>query len=144
MLSSSCCCCCRKSLQSCLTLCDPRDGSPPGSPVPGVLPGRCPNSLTLHSSSAVSWREKLAKSCITAPLCLSNYSHPSEKDVNPHQQTFIKYLLQILTWGFKEKWYMFLKKSKTQPCSQVSMVRLWRPKPKKVNNIKNAYKDWVE
>ena len=26
-----------KSLQSCLTLCDPRDGSPPGSPVPGVL-----------------------------------------------------------------------------------------------------------
>ena len=26
-----------KSLQSCLTLCDPIDGSPPGSPVPGVL-----------------------------------------------------------------------------------------------------------
>ena len=26
-----------KSLQSCLTLCDPRDGSPPGSPVPGTL-----------------------------------------------------------------------------------------------------------
>ena len=26
-----------KSLQSCLTLCDPRDGSPPGSPVPGIL-----------------------------------------------------------------------------------------------------------
>ena len=29
-----------KSLQSCLTLCDPRDGSPPGSPVPGILQGR--------------------------------------------------------------------------------------------------------
>ena len=26
-----------KSLQSCPTLCDPRDGSPPGSPVPGIL-----------------------------------------------------------------------------------------------------------
>ena len=26
-----------KSLQSCLTLCDPRDGSPPGSPIPGIL-----------------------------------------------------------------------------------------------------------
>jgi len=26
-----------KSLQSCSTLCDPRDGSPPGSPVPGTL-----------------------------------------------------------------------------------------------------------
>ena len=26
-----------KSLQSCPTLCDPEDGSPPGSPVPGIL-----------------------------------------------------------------------------------------------------------
>ena len=26
-----------KSLQSCLTLCDPIDSSPPGSPVPGIL-----------------------------------------------------------------------------------------------------------
>ena len=26
-----------KSLQSCPTLCDPIDGSPPGSPVPGIL-----------------------------------------------------------------------------------------------------------
>ena len=30
-----------KSLQSCPTLCDPRDGSPPGSPVPGIdSPGK--------------------------------------------------------------------------------------------------------
>ena len=29
-----------KSLQSCPTLCDPRDGSPPGSLVPGILQGR--------------------------------------------------------------------------------------------------------
>ena len=29
-----------KSLQSCLTLCDPIDGSPPGSPVPGTLQAR--------------------------------------------------------------------------------------------------------
>ena len=29
-----------KSLQSCSTLCDPRDGSPPGSPVPGILQAR--------------------------------------------------------------------------------------------------------
>ena len=26
-----------KLLQSCLTLCDPIDGSPPGSPIPGIL-----------------------------------------------------------------------------------------------------------
>ena len=29
-----------KSLQSCSTLCDPIDGSPPGSPVPGILQTR--------------------------------------------------------------------------------------------------------
>ena len=29
-----------KSLQSCLTLCDPIEGSPPGSPVPGILQAR--------------------------------------------------------------------------------------------------------
>ena len=29
-----------KSLQSCPTLCDPIDGGPPGSPVPGILQGR--------------------------------------------------------------------------------------------------------
>ena len=29
-----------KSLQSCPTLCDPRDGNPPGSPVPGILQAR--------------------------------------------------------------------------------------------------------
>ena len=29
-----------KSLQSCLTLCDPIDGSPPGSAIPGILQGR--------------------------------------------------------------------------------------------------------
>ena len=31
-----------KSLQSCPTLCDPIDGSPPGSAVPGILQARTP------------------------------------------------------------------------------------------------------
>ena len=35
-----CCCQAAKSLQSCPTLCDPRDGSPPGSTVPGILQAR--------------------------------------------------------------------------------------------------------
>ena len=35
--AGACCCCCCVSLQSCPTLCDPIDGSPPGSPVPGIL-----------------------------------------------------------------------------------------------------------
>ena len=36
----NCCCCSAKSLQSCETLCNPIAGSPPGSPVPGILQAR--------------------------------------------------------------------------------------------------------
>ena len=38
-----------KMLQSCPTLCDPRDGSPPGSPVPGILQARIWSGLPFPS-----------------------------------------------------------------------------------------------
>ena len=38
-----------KSLQSCPTLCDPTDGSPPGSPVPGILQARTRSGLPFPS-----------------------------------------------------------------------------------------------
>jgi len=41
-----------KSLQSCWTLCDPIDGSPPGSPVPGILQGRTLEWVALPFSNA--------------------------------------------------------------------------------------------
>ena len=41
-----------KSLQSCLTLCDPRDGSPPGSPVPGILQARTLEWVAISFSDA--------------------------------------------------------------------------------------------
>ena len=40
-----------KSLQSCLTLCDPRDGSPPGFPVPGILQARTLEWVAISFSS---------------------------------------------------------------------------------------------
>ena len=40
-----------KSLQSCLTLCDPIDGSLPGSPVPGILQARTLEWVAISSSS---------------------------------------------------------------------------------------------
>ena len=39
-----------KSLQSCPTLCDPMDGSPPGSPVPGILQARTPEWVAISFS----------------------------------------------------------------------------------------------
>ena len=41
-----------KSLQSCPTLCDPRDGSPPGSPVPGILQARTLECIAVCFSNA--------------------------------------------------------------------------------------------
>ena len=41
-----------KSLQSCLTLCDPIDGSPPGSPVSGVLQARTLEWVAISYSTA--------------------------------------------------------------------------------------------
>ena len=41
-----------KSLQSCLTLYDPIDGSPPGSPVPGILQARTLEWVAIFFSNA--------------------------------------------------------------------------------------------
>ena len=41
-----------KSLQSCPTLCDPIDGSPPGSPVPGILQARTLGWVAISFSNA--------------------------------------------------------------------------------------------
>ena len=41
-----------KSPQSCPTLCDPTDGSPPGSPIPGILQARTLEWVTISFSNA--------------------------------------------------------------------------------------------
>ena len=41
-----------KSLQSCLTLCDPIEGSPPGSPIPGILQAKTLEWVAIYFSNA--------------------------------------------------------------------------------------------
>ena len=48
-----------KSLQSCPTLCDPIDGSPPGSPVPGILQARTLEWIAISFSNAWKWKVKV-------------------------------------------------------------------------------------
>ena len=47
-----------ESLQSCPTLCDPIDGSPPGSPVPGILQARTLEWVAISFSNAWKWKVK--------------------------------------------------------------------------------------
>ena len=48
-----------KSLQSCPTPCDPVDGSPPGSPVPGILQARTLEWAVISFSNAWKWKVKV-------------------------------------------------------------------------------------
>ena len=48
-----------KSLQLCPTLCNPTDGSPPGSPVPGILQARTLEWGAISFSNAWKWKVKV-------------------------------------------------------------------------------------
>ena len=48
-----------KLLQSCPTLCDPRDSSPPGSPVPRILQARTLEWVAISFSNAWKWKVKV-------------------------------------------------------------------------------------
>ena len=48
-----------KSLQSCLTLCDPVDGNAPGSPLPGILQARKLEWVAISFSNAWKWKVKV-------------------------------------------------------------------------------------
>ena len=51
--------------QSCPTLCDPIDSSPPGSPVPGILQARTLEWVAISFSSAWKWKVKVKSlSCV--------------------------------------------------------------------------------
>ena len=56
-----------KSLQLCLTLCDPIDSSPPGSTVPGSLQARTLEWVAISFSNAWKWKSEseIAQSCPT-------------------------------------------------------------------------------
>ena len=70
-----------KSLQSCLTLCDPRDVSPPGSAVPGILQARTLEWVAMSFSNAWKWKEKVKSlsrvRLLANPWTAAHQAHPS-------------------------------------------------------------------
>ena len=70
-----------KSLQSCLTLCDPIDGSPPGSTVPGILQARTLEWVAISFSNAWKWKGKgKSLSCVwlfATPWTAAHQAPPS-------------------------------------------------------------------
>ena len=68
-----------KSLQSCPTLCDPIDGTPPGSSVPGILQARILECIAISFSNACMQAKSL-QSCLT--LCDPMDSSPPASSVH--------------------------------------------------------------
>ena len=70
-----------KSLQLCPTLCDPIDGSPPGSPVPRILQARTLAWVAISFSSAWKWKVKVKSlsrvRLFTTPWTAAHQSSPS-------------------------------------------------------------------
>ena len=70
-----------QSLQLCPTLCDPIDGSPPGSPVPGILQARTLEWVAISFSNAWKWKVKVKSlSCVwlfVTPWTVAHQAPPS-------------------------------------------------------------------
>ena len=62
-----------KPLQSCPTLCNPIDRSPPGSPVPGILQARILEWVAISFSNAWKWKAKV-KSLSRVPLLATSWT----------------------------------------------------------------------
>ena len=70
-----------KLLQLCLTLCDPIDGSPSGSPVPGLLQARTLEGVAISFSNAWKWKVKVGSlsrvRLLTTPWTADHQAPPS-------------------------------------------------------------------
>ena len=72
-----------KSLQSCPTLCDPIDRSPPGSPVPGILQARTLEWVAISFSKAWKWKvevKSLSRARLLATPWTAAYQAPPSMD----------------------------------------------------------------
>ena len=82
-----------KSLQSCLTLCNPIDGSSPGSPVPGILQARTLEWVAISFSNAWKWKVKVK--------LLSHVRLLATQWTTAHQAPLVHGIFQarVLEWG---------------------------------------------
>ena len=78
------CCCCAKSLQSCPTLCDSIDSSPPGSPVPGIFQARVLEWVAI-AFSELDMTEQVNNKNMLTPMSLWLMDHFEPKTIeNQH------------------------------------------------------------
>ena len=89
-----------KSLQSCPTLCDPIDGSPPGSPIPGILQARTLGWVAISFSNVWKWKVKVKSlSCVWLFVTPWTAAHQAPPSMGFFQA-------RVLEWGAIASGYM--------------------------------------
>ena len=100
-----------KSLQSCPTLCDPMDGSPPGSPVPGILQARTLERVAISFSNAWEWKVKVKSLSCVRLLATPWTAAYKGSNVNAHRHCLLRmFQRQTLKRYFQyshEYWQIF-------------------------------------
>ena len=89
------CCSPAKSIQSCPTLCDPIDGSPPGSPIPGILQARILEWDAISFSNAWKWKVKIEREVAQSCPTLSDPMDCSLPGSSVHRI----FQARVLEWG---------------------------------------------
>ena len=123
-----------KSLQSCPTLCDPIDGSPPGSPIPGILQARTLEWVAIFFSNAWKWKVKVKllsrAQLLATPWTSAHQAHPSmgfsrqeHSSGLPLPSPYVAYrrLITALETNIGSKW-----RSRGRFSNQIAVRRKWK------------------
>ena len=114
-----------KSLQSCLTLCDPIDGSPPGSPIPGILQARTLEWVVISFSNAWKWKVKVKSLSriwlLATPWTAAYQALPSMGFSRQEYWGGLPFPSPFF-WAHSPKWYHFSKLLRTMHCNDVCYV----------------------
>ena len=128
-----------KSLQSCPTLCDPIDGSPPGSPVPGILHARILEWVAISFSNAWKWKVKvksLSRVWLSAtPWTAAHQASPS--------MGFLQ--ARVLEWGaiaFSVYWHKKVQNTNIRNLPDIGKLSTWKRRWITLNSIWNNIRPW--
>ena len=128
-----------KSLQSCPTLCDPIDGSPPGSPVPGILHARILEWVAISFSNAWKWKVKvkpLSRVWLSAtPWTAAHQASPS--------MGFLQ--ARVLEWGaiaFSVYWHKKVQNTNVRNLPDIGKLSTWKRRWITLNSIWNNIRPW--
>ena len=133
-----------KSLQSCPTLCDPIDASPPGSPVPGILQARTLERVAISFSNAWKWKVKvksLSRVRLLATPWTAAYQAPPSMGFSRQEYwsgvplpspgwLSSKVLMQLMVW----QWSQWLIYNSENPSALRNYFKLTLPVLYKWNN----------